>query len=72
MTEEQHSEEPSPACEGTKGGIDRSNLPMTLRVSAFLLITLMDNPLSNSSSNITKGDKGTELIQQVEKLAFIV
>jgi len=55
-----------PACGGTKGGIDRSNLSITLRVSAFLLITLMENPLSNSSSNITKSAKGTELIHNLE------
>jgi len=35
-------------------------------VSAFVFITFMESPLFNSSSNITKGAKGTGLIQQFD------
>ena len=43
-----------PAFGETKGGIDSSNPPMTLRVSAFLSITLLENPFFTFSSNVTK------------------
>jgi len=44
---------------------------MTLCVRAFLLITFMENPLFNSSSNITKSAIGTGLIQRFDHDAAI-